>query len=284
MDVLIPILMFIGVAWLVMLTVFSGGFTIAAFVAKGTLVKIGLVVIAASPFLYTHIKHGLIDNEIERRAAFVASLEREPLTGDLPDTLVVMGRLDRDDLLRLHVRFDMSKFVIQGGKKLFGARNEFDRVSVLPSQRCENADAAKARLSFELWQLNEADQVCLRVVSKTRIPFDDLPSDALYFFQGDETSFAEGMIGHNGHGPLAGSRQYELRNGRYGPLIAYYETPIEAAPEVFFNVRYSSSGGSLPQWTFLQRAIDPTESYGGYTRGMHLLRPRQVKLRTIPEG
>lgn len=276
MEVLVGFLIIVGLVWFTLVGVFSAGFTIAALKTKGPLLKIAFLLIAASPFIYQHIQQSLIQRKIENRAMFVQSLNRTPIEGTVPKTLVSLGRLDESDKLRLFERFGIEEFYVHVKKSPFTSESDFEFVSIVRANHCSKRSTDKRSSTAELWQLEPGLHVCVRSTSM-RINRDELPIDALYFLQGDETSFSSGIVGRTKYGPLGGSRQFELRNGKDGPLIEYFETGTEAKAEVFLKTHYSNASGTPRTWRFLQQAIDPNGSYGGHTKGKHVLRPLELR-------
>lgn len=272
MEVLVAFLVIVGLVWFTLVGVFSAGFTIAAFKAKGPLLKIAFFLLAASPFLYQHVQQSLNQRNIENRAEFVKSLDRTPLERKVPRSMVSLGRLDEADKLRLFERFGIEEFYVHVKKNPFTVESDFEFVSIFRANDCADRRSA----TTELWQLEPGLEVCVRSTSM-RINRDDLPRDALYFLQGEETSFSSGLVGRTKFGPLGGSRQFELRNGKDGPLIEYFETGIEAKAEIFLKTHYSNASGTPRTWRFLQQAIDPEGSYGGHTKGRHVLRPVELR-------
>ena len=238
--------------------------------------KIALLGVAASPFIYQHIQQSLIQRKIENRAAFIQALDRTPLEAEIPKAMVSLGRLDHDDKIRLFHRFGVEDFYVHVRRSPLTVQSGFEVVSIAQASNCRHQSTDQDTSQSELWQISEDKDICL-IVSRQGIDRRNLPADALYFMQGDATSFSEGIIGRTKFGPLGGSRQFELRNGRNGPLIEYFETATEAKAEVFLKTHYSNAVGTPRTWRFLQRAIDPAENYGGHTKGRHILRPFKLK-------
>lgn len=238
-------------------------------VLKVSFVGSALLVMGIKQFENT--KMGLEAND---RAEFIESLERQPIFGSIPNTMVSFGELHARDQLRLFARYGISEFFVYPKNRIVPETPEFNVVSVLPHLQCYGLTEQDDPKEFQLWEIRSNQAVCLRT-TKRRIPVQDLPQSALYFSQGTATTFAEGAIGPKRTG-LHLSRQYELRVGRAGRLVDYYESGEKVHLEMNLHPDRPDSHESRLVWRFLQKAIDPNERFGPHDEGYRGLNPKMI--------
>lgn len=236
--------------------------------------KISFVGSALLVMGFKQFERSKMDLEANDRAKFIRSLESQPIFGSIPDTMVSFGELHIRDQLRLFAHFGISQFYVYPKNRPVPNNPEFDVVSVLPYLECYGLTEEDDPKEFRLWELRSNQTVCVKT-TKRRLSVQDLPKSALYFSQGIATTFAEGAIGPKRTG-LHSNRQFELRVGRPGSLVDYYESGEKVDLELNFHPERPDLQESRLVWNFLQRAIDPNERLSLYDKGHSRLNPKIV--------